>query len=71
MLDLRSDANEKLAMKVMKIGTAGRLVIQSWKFAKSMNVGLLLVTFYLGAKDLDYALGIGPQKATLSTGCAL
>lgn len=58
-------------MKVMKIGTARRWVIQSWKFAKSMNVGLLLVTFYLGAKDLDYALGTGPQKVTLSTGCSL
>jgi hypothetical protein len=71
ILNLRDGASEKLTIKVMKKGTANSLVMQSREFAETLNVNSPPVLLHLRAKDLDYALGIGPQKATLSTGCSL
>jgi 3-hydroxyisobutyrate dehydrogenase-like beta-hydroxyacid dehydrogenase len=55
---MRNGADEKLLVELMKAGTANSWVLQNWEFVKSMNVDPPPVTFYLGAKDLDYALGI-------------
>jgi 3-hydroxyisobutyrate dehydrogenase-like beta-hydroxyacid dehydrogenase len=55
---IRNGADEKLLVDLMKTGTANSWVLQNWEFVKSMNVDPPPVTFYLGAKDLEYALGI-------------
>ena len=56
---IRNGADEKLLVDLMKLGTANSWVVQNWEFVKSMNVDPPPVTFYLGAKDLEYALAIG------------
>jgi 3-hydroxyisobutyrate dehydrogenase-like beta-hydroxyacid dehydrogenase len=55
---MKNGADEKLLVELMKTGTANSWVLQNWEFVKSMNVEPPPVTFYLGAKDLEYALGI-------------
>ncbi len=55
---IKNGADEKLLVELMKTGTANSWVLQNWEFVKSMNVDPPPVTFYLGAKDLDYALEI-------------
>jgi len=55
---MMNGADEKLLVELMKTGTANSWVLQNWEFVKSMNVDPPPVTFYLGAKDLDYALEI-------------
>jgi 3-hydroxyisobutyrate dehydrogenase-like beta-hydroxyacid dehydrogenase len=55
---IRNGADEKLLVELMKTGTANSWVLQNWEFVKSMNVDPPPVTFYLGAKDLEYALTI-------------
>jgi L-serine 3-dehydrogenase (NAD+) len=69
---IRNGADEKLLVDLMKIGTANSWVVQNWDFVKSMNVEPPPLTFYLGSKDLDYALRIGRdirQPCPLATLC--
>ena len=69
---IRNGADEKLLVDLMKIGTANSWVVQNWEFVKSMNVEPPPLTFYLGSKDLDYALRIGReirQPCPLATLC--
>ncbi|MCX5998523.1 MAG: NAD(P)-dependent oxidoreductase [Chloroflexi bacterium] len=58
---IKNGADEKLLVELMKTATANSWVVQNWEYVKSMNVDPPPVTFYLGAKDLDYALRIGHQ----------
>lgn len=58
---IRNGADEKLLVDLMKTGTANSWVLQNWDFVKSMNVAPPPVTFYLGAKDLEYALRIAQE----------
>ena len=58
---LGNGANQELPINLIKTGTANSWVIQSWGFAKSLNVDSPLVPLHLGARDLHYALGIGQE----------
>ena len=58
---IMNGADEKLLVDLMKTGTANSWVVQNWDFVKSMNVDPPPVTFYLGAKDLEYALRIAHE----------
>lgn len=58
---IMNGADEKLLVDLMKMGTANSWVLQNWEFFKSMNVAPPPVTFYLGAKDLEYALRIAHE----------
>ena len=58
---VRNGADEKLLVELMKTGTANSWVVQNWEFVKSMNVNPPPITFYLGAKDLEYALKIAHE----------
>jgi len=58
---MKNGADERTLVELMKIGTADSWVVQNWEFVKSMNVNPPPVTFYLGAKDLQYALKIGHE----------
>ena len=58
---IRNGADEQLLVELMKMGTGNSWAVQNWEFVKSINVDPPPVTFYLGAKDLDYALKIGHE----------
>jgi len=56
---IRNGADEQLLVELMKIGTGNSWVIEHWDFVKTMWTDPPPVTYYLGAKDLTYALEIG------------
>ncbi|MCX6000677.1 MAG: NAD(P)-dependent oxidoreductase [Chloroflexi bacterium] len=58
---IKNGADEKLLVELMKTATGNSWVVQNWDYVKSMNVDPPPSTFYLGAKDLDYALRIAQQ----------
>jgi len=70
---IRNGADEELLVELMKLGTGNSWVVQNWEFVKSMNVEPPPATFYLAAKDLDYALRIAHeigQPCPLAALCA-
>lgn len=58
---IRNGADEKLLVEIMKMGTGNSWVVQNWGFVRSMNVDPPPASFFLLAKDLDYALRIGHE----------
>ena len=58
---IRNGADESVLVELVKHGTGNSWVVQNWEFVKSMNVDPPPLTFYLGGKDLDYALRIGDR----------
>jgi 2-hydroxy-3-oxopropionate reductase len=58
---VKNGADERLLVDLMKMGTGNSWVVQNWEFVKSMNVNPPPITFYLGAKDLEYALKIAHE----------
>jgi 3-hydroxyisobutyrate dehydrogenase-like beta-hydroxyacid dehydrogenase len=55
---MKNGVSEELLVGLMKTGTGNSWAIQNWEFLKSAQVEPPPVTFYLAAKDLDYALRI-------------
>jgi 2-hydroxy-3-oxopropionate reductase len=55
---IRNGADEAVLVELMRTGTANSWVVQNWEWVKSMNVDPPPLTFYLGSKDLGYALRI-------------
>lgn len=58
---IRNGADEGVLVELMRTGTANSWVMQNWEWVKSMNVEPPPLTFYLGSKDLDYALRIARE----------
>ena len=58
---IANGANEQLLVELMKMGTANSFVVQHWDYAKSTNVDPPPPIFYLGTKDLSYALKIARE----------
>ena len=58
---IRNGADEGVLVELMRTGTANSWVVQNWEWVKSMNVEPPPLTFYLGSKDLGYALRIARE----------
>ena len=58
---IRNGADEDVLVELMRSGTADSWVLQNWQYVKSMNVDPPPLTFYLGSKDLGYALKVARE----------
>jgi 3-hydroxyisobutyrate dehydrogenase-like beta-hydroxyacid dehydrogenase len=58
---IRNGADEKLLVEHMKIGSGNSWVVENWDYIKLSFSDPPPNTYYLGAKDLNYALNIGHE----------
>jgi 3-hydroxyisobutyrate dehydrogenase-like beta-hydroxyacid dehydrogenase len=58
---MRNGASEEVLVNHMKNGSGGSFVIQNWGWLKSMMTNPPPPTYYVGAKDLSYALAIAHE----------
>jgi len=58
---IRNGASEELLVKFVKIGSGNSWVIENWDYVKSNWTDPPTALYYLGAKDLSYALEIGRE----------
>jgi len=58
---MRNGASEEVLVNHMKNGSGGSFVIQNWGWLKSMWTSPPPPTYYVGAKDLGYALTIAHE----------
>ncbi|MBM4463539.1 MAG: NAD(P)-dependent oxidoreductase [Chloroflexi bacterium] len=58
---IKNGASEDMLVEHMRIGSANSFVVQNWEWLKSMFAETPPPTFYVGAKDLSYALAIGHE----------
>lgn len=58
---MRNGASEEVLVNHMKNGSGGSFVIQNWGWLKSMWTNPPPPTYYVGAKDLGYALTIAHE----------
>lgn len=58
---IRNGATEELLVTHMKNGSGGSFVVQNWGWLKSMMTDPPPPTYYVGAKDLSYALAISHE----------
>ena len=58
---MRNGASEELLVNHMKSGSANSFVMQNWEWLKSFMTDPPQPTFYVGAKDLSYALQIAHE----------
>ena len=68
---IKNGASEGMLVEHMRIGSANSFVVQNWEWLKSMFAETPPPTFYVGAKDLSYALGIGHETNQSSPVAAL
>ena len=58
---MRNGASEELLVEHMKIGSGNSWSVQNWEYVKSMMTEPVPPTYYVGAKDLSYALEIAHE----------
>jgi len=58
---MRNGATEEMLVNHMKNGSGGSFVVQNWGWLKSMWTYPPPPTYYVGAKDLSYALAIAHE----------
>jgi len=58
---MRNGATEEVLVNHMKNGSGGSFVVQNWGWLKSMMTHPPPPTYYVGAKDLSYALAIAHE----------
>ena len=58
---MRNGATEEMLVNHMKNGSGGSFVVQNWGWLKSMWTHPPPPTYYVGAKDLSYALSIAHE----------
>lgn len=68
---IKNGASEELLVEHMKNSSGNSFIVQNWRWLKSMMTDPPPPTFYVGAKDLSYALEIGHQIGQSSPIAAL
>ena len=58
---MRNGASEEMLINHMKVGSANSFTVQNWEWIKSMFTDPPPPTYYVGAKDLGYALAIAHE----------
>jgi 3-hydroxyisobutyrate dehydrogenase-like beta-hydroxyacid dehydrogenase len=58
---IRNGASEEMLVEHMKNGSGSSFVVQNWQWLKSMMADPPPPTFFVGAKDLSYALAIAHE----------
>jgi len=56
---IRNGADERLLIDHLRIGSGNSWMVENWEYLKSMWTDPPPVTYYIGAKDISYALQIG------------
>ena len=68
---IKNGASEEMLVEHMKNGSGNSFAVQNWEWLKSFMTEPPPPTFYVGAKDLSYALEIGHQVGQSSPIAAL
>jgi len=68
---IANGATEEILVEHMKNGSGSSFVVQNWEWLRSMMTEPPPPTFYVGSKDLSYALEIGHQIGRSSPIAAL